>query len=37
MKTMRAQVTYSTIDISLQTEAGAVRVEAAPASQLAAA
>ena len=37
MKTMRTQVTYSTIDIALQTEAGAVVVDAAPASQLAAA
>lgn len=37
MKTMRTQVTYSTIDIALQTETGAVVVDAAPASQLAAA
>lgn len=37
MKTMHNQVTYSTIDIALQTQAGAVMVDAAPAYQLAAA
>ena len=36
-KTMRSQVTYSTIDVSLTTEAGALPVDAAPASQLASA
>jgi hypothetical protein len=37
MRTMHEQVTYSTIEVSLQTEANALPVEATPGSQLAAA